>query len=276
MDDRLAARFRELTGTEVAFASGGKILASSLAGENREALVGVLNAPGIASLALGDQEYLALSRPMPHEGTRGASEHADSVPVTLVLQSRTQRLSVLNSRRLGLAGALIVTIDLATILSYFVARTVTRPLSAVTGAMGDVAATGDLTRKVPVRSRAWDDEDARLLGSAFNTLTESISRFQREAAQKERLLSLGRLSTVIAHEIRNPLMIIRATLTCCPRSRLGRGSSRRGGGYRRGNDAPEQPGLRRARLRQADSLRSGRGEPERHLPRVNGGGLGRT
>ncbi len=96
----------------------------------------------------------------------------------------------------------------------------TRPLSAVTGAMGDVAATGDLTRKVPVRSRAWDDEDARLLASAFNTLTESIARFQKEAAQKERLSSLGRLSTVIAHEIRNPLMIIRATLTSLRRDHV--------------------------------------------------------
>jgi signal transduction histidine kinase len=115
---------------------------------------------------------------------------------------------------------LIITILLATLLSYFVARTVTRPLAAVTGAMGDVAATGDLTRKVPVRSRAWDDEDARLLASAFNTLTESIARFQKEAAQKERLSSLGRLSTVIAHEIRNPLMIIRATLTSLRRDHV--------------------------------------------------------
>ena len=48
--------------------------------------------------------------------------------------------------------------------------------------------------------------------SAFNTLTDSIARFQREAAHKDRLTSLGRLSTVIAHEIRNPLMIIRASL----------------------------------------------------------------
>ena len=47
----------------------------------------------------------------------------------------------------------------------------------------------------------------------FNTLTESIARFQREAAQRERLSSLGRLSTVIAHEVRNPLMIIRASLS---------------------------------------------------------------
>jgi len=212
MDDRLAARFKELTGTEIAFASQGKILASSLPRETRDRLVSALHAESITSLTLGAEEYLALSKPMQHEG-QSTSEGAADTPLTLVLQSRTERLSVLNSLRLGLAGALIVTILLSTILSYFVARTVTRPLAAVTGAMGDVAATGDLTRKVPVRSRAWDDEDARLLASAFNTLTESIARFQREAAQKERLSSLGRLSTVIAHEIRNPLMIIRATLT---------------------------------------------------------------
>jgi len=227
MDDRLAARFKELTGTEVAFASQGKVLASSLPREARDTLSGVLEAPGTAPLTIGDQEYLYLSRPMPHDvqnkqqdsDSRGASAKA-SVPIMVVLQSRTERLSVLNSLRLGLAGALIITILLATLLSYFVARTVTRPLAAVTGAMGDVAATGDLTRKVPVRSRAWDDEDARLLASAFNTLTESIARFQREASQKERLSSLGRLSTVIAHEIRNPLMIIRATLTSLRRDHV--------------------------------------------------------
>jgi signal transduction histidine kinase len=219
MDDRLAAGFKNLTGSEVAFASQGKILASSLPREARDPLIGILNAPGEVSITLGDEEYLALSRPMQHAG-RVAGEDAGQTPVALVLQSRTGRLSVLNSLRLGLAGALIVTILLATILSYFVARTVTRPLTAVTGAMGDVAATGDLTRKVPVRSRAWDDEDARLLASAFNTLTESVARFQKEAAQKERLSSLGRLSTVIAHEIRNPLMIIRATLTSLRRDHV--------------------------------------------------------
>jgi signal transduction histidine kinase len=218
MDDPLAARFKELTGSEVAFAARGKVLASSLPRDARDALVTVLNTSDITSLTVGDEEYLALARPIPRAAA--APQSADDAPVTVVLRSRTERLSVLNSLRVGLAGALIVTILAATILSYLVARTVTRPLAAVTGAMGDVAATGDLTRRVPVRSRAWDDEDARLLASAFNTLTESIGRFQKEAAQRERLSSLGRLSTVIAHEIRNPLMIIRATLTSLRRDHV--------------------------------------------------------
>jgi two-component system sensor histidine kinase AtoS len=79
--------------------------------------------------------------------------------------------------------------------------------------MREVAVTGDLTRKITLRGPAiWQDEDARLLATTYNGLTDSIARFQREAAQKENLLSLGRLSTVIAHEVRNPLMIIKAAL----------------------------------------------------------------
>jgi len=79
--------------------------------------------------------------------------------------------------------------------------------------MREMASSGDLTRRIPVPANArWQDEDARLLATTFNSLTGSIERFQREATQRERLSSLGRLSTVVAHEIRNPLMIIKAAL----------------------------------------------------------------
>ena len=204
LDDRLATQFKGVTGAEIAFAAGGRVLAASLPEVSRPAVAQIDSAADTATITLDDEEYLALARPMQPGAVGG--------PATVILRSRTERLRFLTTLRAGLVGALVVTILLATILSYGVARTVTRPLSAVTNAMRDLAATGDLTRKVTVRSRAWDDEDARLLASAFNTLTDSIAQFQREAAQKEKLSSLGRLSTVVAHEIRNPLMIIRASL----------------------------------------------------------------
>jgi len=79
--------------------------------------------------------------------------------------------------------------------------------------MRQIAVTGDLTRKIPTtREGGWDDDDAHTLATTFNLLTDSIVRFQREAGQRERLSSLGRLSTVIAHEVRNPLMIIKGSL----------------------------------------------------------------
>ncbi len=106
----------------------------------------------------------------------------------------------------------VVAVFFATLLSFAVARTITRPLAAITDVMKQVAATGDLTRKIVLHGRRWNDADAQLLATTFNTLTDSIARAQREMSQRERLSSLGRLSTVIAHEVRNPLMIIKAAL----------------------------------------------------------------
>jgi signal transduction histidine kinase len=95
------------------------------------------------------------------------------------------------------------------LIGYGVARTVTGPVRALTATMRDMAATGDLERELPETGR-WGDEDARMLASTFRQLTTALVRFRREAAQKERLSALGRWSTVVAHEIRNPLMIIKS------------------------------------------------------------------
>jgi signal transduction histidine kinase len=133
-------------------------------------------------------------------------------PIALVLSSRTEQLRFLRGIRRELAMTAVVAAGLAMLLSFAVARTITRPLATITGVMREVAATGDLTRKIVLRGGQRDDEDARLLAATFNTLTDSIARFQREMSHKERLSSLGRLSTVIAHEVRNPLMIIKAAL----------------------------------------------------------------
>ena len=59
-----------------------------------------------------------------------------------------------------------------------------------------------------------------MLAGTFNALTEAIARFQGEAALRERLSALGRLSTVIAHEVRNPLMIIKTSLALLRRDAL--------------------------------------------------------
>jgi signal transduction histidine kinase len=204
LDDALAEQFKEVTGSEVAFAADGRVLASTFAPSLRAAIAPVAEAEEISTVFVGDEEFIALRRPL--------AAGVPSAPSVLILRSRTARLHFLRTIRNGLVGALIGTVLLATVLSYVVARTMTRPLAAITSAMRDIAATGDLTRKVALHGRAQGDEDARVLASTFNTLTDSIARFQHEAAQRERLSSLGRLATVIAHEVRNPLMIIKTTL----------------------------------------------------------------
>jgi signal transduction histidine kinase len=210
LDDRRAAQLKAVTGSEIAFAANGRVLSASLPQSVRGPLAAGLGTTAVRTVVLNGEQFVMVARPL--LGAGGSDQAGRNAPTTLILHSRSDRLRFLDTVRTGLAGALVAALILATVLSYFVARTVTRPLAAVTNAMRDVAATGDLTRRVSVLQRAWDDEDARLLGGAFNTLTESIASFQRREAQRERLSSLGRLSTVIAHEIRNPLMIIRASL----------------------------------------------------------------
>jgi signal transduction histidine kinase len=211
LDERFADRLKRATRSDVAFAVGGKVLAASLPRAAWAALGPLAERPGRARFVVGDEEYVLLTEPLTLGDERGLATSPQ--PMAVVLQSRTERLRFVRTINTALLLAAVAAVLLATVLSYGVARTITRPLGAITNAMREMAATGDLTRKITLRGRRfWQDEDARLLAATFNTLTDSIARFQREAGQKERLLSLGRLSTVIAHEVRNPLMIIKAAL----------------------------------------------------------------
>jgi signal transduction histidine kinase len=210
LDDALAAQMKKITGSDVAFGMDGQILAATLPRDAYPVLAERLRSSGISRVTLGGEEYEALPRPLAAAGDR---EPTSSGPVALILRSRTEQLQSLDAIHTGLALTAVLAVVLATLLSFAVARTIAQPLAAITDVMREVAATGDLTRKIALRrGNRWDDDDARLLATTFNALTESIARFQREMSQKERLTSLGRLSTVIAHEVRNPLMIIKAAL----------------------------------------------------------------
>ena len=210
LDDGVAGRLKAITGCDVAFGMDGQILASTLSKDYRLSLASLLRqSDGVHNTRIGAEDYVALPRRLLPVDADGLA----TGPVALILRSRTEQLANLKAIHQDLAITALVAVMLATVLSFAVARTITRPLAAITNVMGEVAATGDLARKIVLsQGRRWEDEDARLMASTFNTLTDSIARFQREMSQKERLSSLGRLSTVIAHEVRNPLMIIKASL----------------------------------------------------------------
>jgi signal transduction histidine kinase len=207
LDNELAAQFRTLTDSEIAIAMDGVVRVATLPDRDRPVLAGLLGARAMVRTVIDGDDYVALARPF---GTTNAQ--LTTSPTVLILRSRTERLRFLSAIHTALAGTALLAVLIGTVLSYAVARTITRPLAAITAGMREMAATGDLTRKIALSPPEEWDEDARLLATTFNRLTDSIARFQREAAQRERLSSLGRLSTVVAHEIRNPLMIIKGAL----------------------------------------------------------------
>jgi signal transduction histidine kinase len=205
LDEKRAIELSALTGAEIAFAAEGQVLASTLGAEAPHALNGATEGPP-RTLGIGGTEYVILVRPLhPETAGRPAS--------VIVLHSLSARLETLSAIQTFLGGLAVGSVLLAVGLSFWVARTVTRPLARITDHMRQVAESGDLTRKLTLAEQdGWSDEDAQVLARTFNSLTDAINRFQREAAQRDRLSSLGRLSTVIAHEVRNPLMIIKGTL----------------------------------------------------------------
>lgn len=201
-----AFHFKKLTNSEIAFGVNGVIRAATLPPHTWPSLATLLSHPGASKrITLDGDEYLAFANPLGPPGPGGQA-------MSVVLRSQTERLRFTNELHTQLGATAVLAVLLATLFGYAIARTVTRPLGAVTSTMREMAASGDLSRRIPVREGSWQDEDARLLTTTFNSMTDAIERFQREATQRERLSSLGRLSTVVAHEIRNPLMIIKTSL----------------------------------------------------------------
>jgi signal transduction histidine kinase len=206
LDDRRAAQFKALSGADIAFAMGGAVRSSTLGAASHATLAPLGASPGHARIVIGSEEYVAVTESL-GAGNGGADATA------IIMRSRSERLRTLGAIQATLAGIALGATLLAIVVSYGVARTITRPLASITDHMRQIAVTGDLTKKIPTRDHGgWDDDDAHMLASTFNSLTDSVVRFQRDAAQRERLSSLGRLSTVIAHEVRNPLMIIKGAL----------------------------------------------------------------
>jgi signal transduction histidine kinase len=202
LDSAFAGRLRALSGSHVAVVRDGRVYASTLPRAYDASLAAVGSGEGVTRLALAGEDYVA-------ERTSLAGE--EGAPVALVLRSRAEALGPLRTLRGALVVAALAAVAISLLLSWALARTVTRPLAALTDAMREIATTGDLARPIGP-GRIWDDEDARLVARTFGALTASIARFQREAALRERLSALGRLSTVVAHEVRNPLMIIKGSL----------------------------------------------------------------
>ena len=89
------------------------------------------------------------------------------------------------------------------ILSYQLLRPVRRLVVATERMAG-----GDLRQEIPVRSR----DELGTLTRSFNRMVRNLRKIQIELIHSEKLISLGRLSAGVAHEIRNPLNAMKGAI----------------------------------------------------------------
>ena len=105
---------------------------------------------------------------------------------------------------------LVFTLLAVGLLSYFILRPV-RSLAAATRRI----AAGDLSHTIPIHS----NDELGDLTRAFNRMVQELSRTQDELLRSEKLVSLGRLSAGVAHEIRNPLNAMKGAIVHLQRRR---------------------------------------------------------
>ena len=186
LDDQRAEQLKRATGSDIAFAMDGRIVAADAAADVRGRLAAARSAPGVSYMRarLGGlrrhRRCPCVSRTGPR--TRGRHRCSCSGPYT----SQLRGLRTIN---VALLTTAVLAIVLATILSYAVARSMTRPLGTITATMREVAATGDLTTKIDLPgAQLVAGRGCAARGGDVQHLTESVARVQRETAQRDRLL----------------------------------------------------------------------------------------
>ena len=88
-------------------------------------------------------------------------------------------------------------------LSYLLAKRIVEPIKRLDRAASDIARQ-NYDSRVPVESQ---DELGRL-AATFNAMSASIREAREELIRQERIATIGRLSTSIVHDLRNPLAAI--------------------------------------------------------------------
>lgn len=113
--------------------------------------------------------------------------------------------SAITALKIGSAVLIIFSAGLALAGAFTLAGGLAKPISTLVSGM-EIVSKGNLGHRVP--EGATDDELSQL-ASFFNSMTEKLKGLQEEVKRTERLSTIGQMSNIIGHEIRNPLSAIR-------------------------------------------------------------------
>lgn len=200
VDHLVAQRLKVSTGgSEFLFLSQGNVIASTLNPRATGELARAVMSRGgrkLDRVSDGVMEYAPLETPLPDIEGKPIGE----LWIFRSFENARQRLAVLRLN-IFLLGLFAVLVGLG--LTYLLARKIMRPVEILDRAAAEVARQ-NYGYRVAVNSR---DELGRL-AETFNNMCASIQNARRELIRQERISTIGRLSSSIVHDLRNPLAAI--------------------------------------------------------------------
>jgi signal transduction histidine kinase len=197
--DAVAQQLRLSTGSDFVFFSAGRLLASTLGGEAGRLLLPLLGrhqAGQPARLSAGELEFIELSEPLTDLQGR-------TVGTLAILRTMEAAAAGAQSLRKQVALIWAAGLILTSVITFILARTIIRPIEALDHAAAEVARENYAYRVEPKSN----DEIGRL-ARTFNKMCASIQHARDELIRNERLYTIGRLTSSIVHDLRNPLAAI--------------------------------------------------------------------
>ena len=134
-----------------------------------------------------------------------------SIAVSIPIEEFKKEATVLRTRMIeAITITLLIAIFVVIVLSYNLLKPVKRLVAAT-----NQIAKGDLDQEIPVKS----GDELGILTRSFNRMVRNLRDMQGELVRSEKLISMGRLSAGVAHEIRNPLNAMKGAIVYLLRRR---------------------------------------------------------
>lgn len=184
-------------GSDFVFLVNGKVVASTLGPRpQHEIESGRLPNRQTQQVSLAGVDYYQFSSTL----TDVQKNPVGELRILRSLEASQTRIAEMRARLVKLwIGAMLAGIG----LTYLLARRLLRPVQELSRAAAEIG-KGNYDVRVPVQGR---DEFGRL-AETFNSMCASIRQGREELIRQERISTIGRLSTSIVHDLRNPLAAI--------------------------------------------------------------------
>ena len=158
----------------------------------------------------GDWKAVAKGHRRAQHISQRASSQADVIATVVERKMGSAHVSAIRATRFGLiAGALCVLLVLSLSVAFTarLRRAVIKPLELLSKAARRFG-SGDF------RSRVGDvgEGELRALSATFDHMAEELEARERRLVESERMAAIGQLAAGVAHEINNPIGIIRGYL----------------------------------------------------------------
>jgi signal transduction histidine kinase len=194
----VAAQLRQSTGgSEFLFVCGGQVIASTL-----PALATARVARNLQSRTEGDRvsdgttEYVPLKTPL-------LDIEGKSVGQLWILRSFEGVQGRLARLRSNIMFVWLIAVAAGLAMTFLVARKFLEPVREL-----DRAATEVSRQNYDYRVKTGREDELGRLANTFNTMCASIQQARAELVRQERISTIGRLSSSIVHDLRNPLAAI--------------------------------------------------------------------